>query len=192
MMGSTFMTWFGVIVSMASSTPGGSTPPPIWSGRGCPPLPPLARWPVGTVCRCVRHAATWSRPWLLDGWRFPRPTWCSPSSCRARWPIRCANTPASGRHLVVGGGASTVGVPAAGWSGEAFGRMNGRAVQLEGVFDRYAQADLSAAYAILVPQRRVRVPTKPGEGGPPDGQRGDLRPGVVGPAEKGPDDRLAD
>src|SRR6266536_3880009 len=51
---------------------------------------------------------------------------------------------------------------------------------------------ISAAYAILVPQRRVRVPTKPGEGGPPDGQRGDLRPGVVGPAEEGPDDRVAD
>src|SRR6266487_2286675 len=62
--------------------------------------------------------------------------------------------------------------------------MNGRAVELEGVFDRYAAADLSAAYAILVPQRRVRVPTKRGEGGPPDGQRGDRRPGVVGPAEK--------
>jgi len=70
--------------------------------------------------------------------------------------------------------------------------MNGRAVELEGVFDRYAEADLSAAYAILVPQRRARVPTKPGEGGPPDGQRGNLRPGVVGPAEEGPDDRLAD
>jgi Resolvase, N terminal domain len=39
--------------------------------------------------------------------------------------------------------------------------MNGRAVELEGVFDRYAEADLSAAYAILVPQRRVRVPTNP-------------------------------
>jgi hypothetical protein len=70
--------------------------------------------------------------------------------------------------------------------------MNGRAVDLEGVFDRYAQAELSAAYAILVPQRRVRVPTKPGEGGPPDGQRGDRRPGVVGPAENRSDDRLAD
>jgi predicted site-specific integrase-resolvase len=39
--------------------------------------------------------------------------------------------------------------------------MNGRAVQLEGVFDRYAQADLSAAYAILVPQRRARIPRYP-------------------------------
>ncbi len=74
--------------------------------------------------------------------------------------------------------------------------MNGRAVQLEGVFDRYAQADLSAAYAILVPQRqrraRVRAAQAEAEGGPSDGKRGDLCPGVVGPAEKGPDDRVAD
>jgi hypothetical protein len=70
--------------------------------------------------------------------------------------------------------------------------MNGRALELEGVFDRHAQADLQAAYAILVPQRRARVRAAQAEGGPPDDQRGDLRPGVVGPAEEGPDDRVAD
>ena len=35
--------------------------------------------------------------------------------------------------------------------------MNERVVETEFVFDRHAAADLSVAYAILVPQRRARV-----------------------------------
>jgi hypothetical protein len=70
--------------------------------------------------------------------------------------------------------------------------MNGRALELGYVFDRHAQADLQAAYAILVPQRRARGRAAQAQGGSPDDQRGDLRPGVVGPAENRPDDRLAD
>ena len=35
--------------------------------------------------------------------------------------------------------------------------MNGRQVEAEYVFDRHAAADLSVAYAILVPQRRART-----------------------------------
>src|SRR4029453_14950093 len=83
-----------------------------------------------------------------------------------------------------GGGTSAGPVPAARRPGEAFWHMNGRALELEleleCVFDRHAQADLSAAYAILVPQRRARVPAAHpaahARGGPSDDQRGDLRP----------------
>jgi hypothetical protein len=192
MTGSRFMAWFVVAVSMASSTPGGSTPPPNWSGRACPPSPPLARWLAGTACRYVRHAGMWSRPWLLGGSRYPRRTWCSPSSCRARWRGGCANmpasvTPPSRRWWHKRWPSSCGGMPR-----EAFGHMNGRALELECVFDRHAQADLQAAYAILVPPRRARMGAAQAEGGPPCDQRGDLRPGVVGPAGEGPDDRVAD
>jgi hypothetical protein len=36
-------------------------------------------------------------------------------------------------------------------------RVNDRVVETEFVFDRHAATDLSVAYAILVPQRRVRI-----------------------------------
>jgi hypothetical protein len=64
-------------------------------------------------------------------------------------------------------------------------------VQAEFVFDRHAAADMSVAYAIFVPQRRARTGW-PGQDGGLYDQRGDLRPGVFGPAEEGRDDRLTD
>ena len=70
--------------------------------------------------------------------------------------------------------------------------MNDRVVETEFVFDRHAARDLSVAYAILVPQRRVRIERASEEGRTRNDQRGNLRPGVVGPAEEGRDDRLAD
>src|SRR6266702_1481205 len=73
----------------------------------------------------------------------------------------------------------------------ASAQVNDRAVEAEFVFGRHAAADLSVAYAILVPQRRARIRAGQ-EGRPPRDERGDLRPGVFGPAEEGPDDRLAD
>lgn len=69
--------------------------------------------------------------------------------------------------------------------------MNDRAVETAFVFDRHAAADLSVAYAILVPQRRARIRAGQ-EGRPPRDERGDLCPGVECPAEEGPDDRVAD
>ncbi len=42
--------------------------------------------------------------------------------------------------------------------------MNGRMFELVFVFDRHAAADLAAAYAVLVPQRRVRTRTRGGKG----------------------------
>ncbi|MFE7246261.1 hypothetical protein, partial [Streptomyces sp. NPDC057580] len=66
-------------------------------------------------------------------------------------------------------------------------------MEVEAVFDRHAAADLSAAYAALVPQRRSRIRDRLEQAGVSDDhQCGDLRPGVLGPAEEGPDDRLAD
>ena len=70
--------------------------------------------------------------------------------------------------------------------------MNDRVVETELAFDRHAAADLSVAYAILVPQRRVRIERAGEEGRTPNDQRGNLRPGVISPAEEGRDDRLAD
>ena len=70
--------------------------------------------------------------------------------------------------------------------------MSGRLVEAEFVFDRHAATDLSVAYAILVPARQARIERAGQEGRPRHDQRGDLRPGVLGPAEEGPDDRLAD
>jgi hypothetical protein len=61
----------------------------------------------------------------------------------------------------------------------------------EFVFGRYQSADLSAAYAILVP-RKARISAIDQEGRIPDDQHRDLRPGLQHPVEKGRDDRLAD
>jgi hypothetical protein len=77
--------------------------------------------------------------------------------------------------------------------------VNDRVVETQFVFDRHAATDLSVAYTILVPQRRVRIGRADQEGRPQHDQqhdrqhdqRGDLRPGVVGPAEEGRDDRVA-
>ena len=69
--------------------------------------------------------------------------------------------------------------------------MTARVVQVLAVFDRHAGADLSTAYAVLVPQRRARTGAAGGKE-PCDDERGDLRPGLLGPAEEGRDDRLAD
>src|SRR5258708_149289 len=68
----------------------------------------------------------------------------------------------------------------------------GGAVGGELVFGRHAAADLSAAYAILVPERRARVWRAGQEEGPRHDERGDLCPGLLGPAEAGPDDCLPD
>ncbi len=69
--------------------------------------------------------------------------------------------------------------------------MTQRVVEAQFVFDRHAATDLSVAYAILVPQRRARI-DRAEEGRPRNDQCGNLCQGVVGPAEKGRDDRLAD
>jgi hypothetical protein len=66
-----------------------------------------------------------------------------------------------------------------------------KAVEGEFVFGRHAAADLSAAYAILVPERRARVVRAGQEESSCHDQRGDLRPGFLSPAEEGRDDRLA-
>jgi hypothetical protein len=70
--------------------------------------------------------------------------------------------------------------------------VTGRAVELEWVFARHAGADVSAAYAVLVAPRRARTRAAQVEGGRSGDQCGDLRAGVLGAAEEGPDDRLAD
>jgi hypothetical protein len=73
--------------------------------------------------------------------------------------------------------------------------VNERVVETQFVFDRHAATDLSVAYTILVPQRRARVDRAGQEGRPQHVQqhvqRGYLCPGVIGPAEEGRDDRLA-
>ncbi|MFC5105440.1 hypothetical protein [Kibdelosporangium philippinense] len=69
--------------------------------------------------------------------------------------------------------------------------MNARVVETEFVFDRHAATDVSVAYAILVPPRRARM-ERTGQKGPQHDQRGDLRPGLLGPAEERRDDRVAD
>jgi hypothetical protein len=70
--------------------------------------------------------------------------------------------------------------------------VNERVVETEFVFDRHAATDVSVAYSILVPQRRARIARAGQEGQPPHDQRGDVCPGVFGPAEEKRDDRLAD
>ena len=64
-------------------------------------------------------------------------------------------------------------------------------VSAEFVFDRHAGADMSLAYAILVPQWQAGTGRASQEGGLHD-QRGDLRSGVVGSAEEGRNDWLPD
>ena len=68
--------------------------------------------------------------------------------------------------------------------------MSGRVVETVFVFDRHAATDLSVVYAILVPQRRARIGAGQ-KGRPTDDQRGDLCPGVLGPAKERRDDRGA-
>ncbi|CAI7980718.1 hypothetical protein FRAHR75_890029 [Frankia sp. Hr75.2] len=69
--------------------------------------------------------------------------------------------------------------------------MNERAIALEHGFDRYAVRDLSIAYGVLVPPRRLKIQTDQ-QTGDVHGERGGLCPGVVGPTEEERDDRLAD
>jgi hypothetical protein len=68
--------------------------------------------------------------------------------------------------------------------------VSDQAVEGEFVFDHHAATDLSVVYAILVPQRRARIGAGQ-KGRPQHDERGDLRPGVLGPAEEGRDDRVA-
>jgi hypothetical protein len=93
MMGSRFVTWFVAIVSMAPSSPGGSTPPLISLIPGFPFSPPLTRWPRGVACLSARRAGMWSRPWPLGVLKFPRRASCSPSSCPVPWPTMSASMP---------------------------------------------------------------------------------------------------
>src|SRR6266700_3898848 len=69
-----------------------------------------------------------------------------------------------------------------------------RTVSAQFVYDRHAAADTSAAYAILLPPRQARTRRVDNTNGRtrPDDQHGDLRPGVLGPAEERRDDRLPD
>ena len=94
-------------------------------------------------------------------------------------------------HHLRRGGAGAGGIPGAGPQ-KPSPQVSGRAVEAEFVFGRHAAAELSVAYAILVPQRQARIARAGQEGRPPRDQRGDLRPGLQRPAEEGPDDRLAD
>ena len=71
--------------------------------------------------------------------------------------------------------------------------MNARRIETRFVFDRHAAADLSVAYTILVPQRQARTRRAGPEGRQQSHDDGsDLRPGLLGPPETGPDDRLTD
>jgi hypothetical protein len=72
------------------------------------------------------------------------------------------------------------------------GRSGRRAVEGRFVFDRHVDVDLSVAYGILVPAHRARMSVADQEGAARGDDDGDLRPGVLGPAEEGRDDRLAD
>ncbi len=69
--------------------------------------------------------------------------------------------------------------------------MNSRTIALEYVFDRHAARDLSIAYGVLVPQRRLKIQNSQ-QGGEPHDHSGDLCPGIVGPAEEERDHRFAD
>ena len=80
------------------------------------------------------------------------------------------------------GGRGAVGVPSTGpWTAST--PVNDRLVETEFVFDRHAATDLSVAYAILVPQRRVRIARSGQEASLCHDECGDLRPSVLGPAE---------
>src|SRR6266487_1025258 len=72
----------------------------------------------------------------------------------------------------------------------AYKAMSQRRVECEFVFDRHAAAEVSAAYAVLVPQRRARI--RAAQEGVPHDDSGDLRPGVLGQAEEERDHRVAD
>jgi hypothetical protein len=70
--------------------------------------------------------------------------------------------------------------------------VNDPVVETQFVFDRHAATELSVAYAILVPARQARIVRAGQEGRGQHDQCGDLRPGLVGPAEERRDDRVAD
>src|SRR4029453_9040775 len=94
-------------------------------------------------------------------------------------------------HDLRRGGRGAVGVPPTGpWTAST--PVNDRVVEAEFVFDPHAATDLSVAYAILVPQRRVRIARSGQEASLCHDECGDLRPGVLGPAEEGRHDRVPD
>ena len=192
MSGSMFMTWWWWVGAVAASTPGGSTPPRSCSGRGAG-----GRGRHGAGGRfgvSVRQARRYVGAGRGAG-RVEVPRGERGVHRQAAGGAGRAGAGARAEHgatisAVVAAGVGRV--PGAGprravRAGERAGRW-----RRELVFDRHAAAELSVAYAhsgatAAGPHRRAGQ-----EGGPPHDQRGDLRPGVLGPAEEGRDDRLAD
>jgi hypothetical protein len=68
--------------------------------------------------------------------------------------------------------------------------VSGRTVASGFVFDRHAAAELSVAYRILVPERRLRLGAVVEEVSPQGEQCDDLCPGVIGSTKGTGDDRL--
>ena len=84
-----------VVVSVAGSTRGGSTPLRSCWLRGCRRPRRRGCWPGGSAARCARHAGMPSvRPRAGRRW-CRRRRWCSPSSCRQRWWRGCGRGRAS-------------------------------------------------------------------------------------------------
>ena len=197
MSGSTVMAWL-VAVWVTRSVLSGSTPLlSCW-------LRVSQRWRLRAFWRqrfsvSARQARRYvDRPRRRGRWRFPRPAWCSRSSCRPRWRCGCARTPTSSGSTisaVVTRALTEFLQRAAGDAGRGE-RAGGR----DGVRLRPPRGHgiVGGLRAYLVPDERPARPSCGAgqEGRPPrdqpDCQRGDLRPGLLGPAEEGRDDRLAD
>ena len=92
---SCLMSVVPVVVSVAGSTRGGSTPLRSCWLPGCRRQRRRGCWPGGSAARCARHAGMPSgRPRAGRRWCRRRPR-CSPSSCRLRWWIGCGRGHAS-------------------------------------------------------------------------------------------------
>ena len=186
------MAWLSVAALMAASMLSGSTRPPSWRKRACP-ASEAARVLAGRFGCSPRQARRYVDQAAASG-RVPVPeatvvfTVKLPARLAAAGPGAC---PPVGAHDLRRRGAGAGRVLVAGPQ-KPSPQVNDRAVGTEFVFGRRAAADLSVAYAILVPQRQARM-VRPGqEGRPPHDKRGDLRPGLQRPAEERRDDRLAD
>ena len=91
MSGSMIVAWL-VVVWAIGDVRSGSTLLPCWSSPAWRPLMRFGCWPSGSRSPRVRRAGMWTKPSAAGGWRCRRQAWCSPSSCRPRWPLGCVST----------------------------------------------------------------------------------------------------
>ena len=191
MSGSIFMTWLVIAGRPVVNTLRGSTRRlSFWSAGSRWRRRPVSWRPV-SAARTVRPAGMPSGRLRGSGGGAAACHGVHGQAARAAGRAGAGARRSVGADYLLGGHPGAGGILVAGPQ-RASAQVSERAVETQFVFDRHGAAELSVAYRILVPERRHRIGGAAGKASPCDEQCGDLRPGVVGPAEGTADHRLPD